>query len=87
MKLFFTPSNIFMFIKFFFSIYERILKAKELVREKVEADISELNFNEKIDLGIIDKDSLKINKCIFEDVFVKERYECILKAIFSTTTL
>ena len=31
-KLFYGPLNIYMFLVFFYSIYERILKAEELVR-------------------------------------------------------
>jgi histone deacetylase complex regulatory component SIN3 len=86
-KLFFAPTSIYMFLMFFFSIYERVLKARELVREKVKQDIAELNLNEKVELGIIDSGSGKVNQYIFEDVFVKERYECLLKAIYGLTTL
>ena len=31
-RLYFGPSNAFMFITFFYSIYERILKARQLVQ-------------------------------------------------------
>jgi hypothetical protein len=35
-KLYYGPSNLFMFLMLFYSVYERILKAKELVQSKVE---------------------------------------------------
>ena len=41
-SLIYGPSNMYLFISFFYSIYERILKAKDLVREKVALDIAEM---------------------------------------------
>ena len=35
-KLMYGPLNIFMFMTYFYSIYERVLKAKILVERKVE---------------------------------------------------
>ena len=76
-----------MIIKFFFGIYERVVKAKLLVREKVLCDLAELTEQEKIELNIVDADTGQLNRSIFEDLFITERYESLLKAIFMTTTL
>jgi hypothetical protein len=35
-RLLYGPTNIYMFMTFFYSVYERILKAQELVKLKVE---------------------------------------------------
>jgi hypothetical protein len=40
-KLYYGPSNAFMFITFFYSVYERILKAQQLVKSKVEQDFKD----------------------------------------------
>ena len=40
----------------------------------------------KIKYGIINKETGEIEKELFENVFVKERYEHLLKGIFATTT-
>lgn len=37
-QLYFGPANVFMFLTFFYSVYERVLKAQQLVRSKVEQD-------------------------------------------------
>ena len=47
-RLFFGPGNYFMFIKLFFAIYERILKAKDLIAEKIQQDLSEMNHADKV---------------------------------------
>ena len=40
-KLFYGPSNAFMFLLLFYSLYERVLKAQRLVKQKVEQDFKE----------------------------------------------
>ena len=40
------PLNIFMFMTYFYSIYERIVRAKQLVRNKVEQDFKD-DFSQK----------------------------------------
>ena len=34
-KLMYAPYNIFMFVKFFYAIYERVVMAKSLIKEKI----------------------------------------------------
>jgi hypothetical protein len=34
-QLIYGPSNMFLFMTFFYSIYERILKGKDLISEKI----------------------------------------------------
>ena len=46
--LFYGPGNYFMFIKLFFAIYERILKAKDLIAEKIQQDLAEMNHADKV---------------------------------------
>jgi len=76
-----------MFVKFFHAIYERVLKARELVREKVEHDVEEMSHQQKLELNIIDAETGLLNQNIFEEIFIKERYEFLLKAIFHASTL
>lgn len=45
-ELFYAPLNVYMFLTFFYSIYERVLKAEELVRAKVEQDFRD-DFSQK----------------------------------------
>ena len=40
-RLYYGPSNAFMFITFFYSVYERVLKARQLVKSKVEQDFKD----------------------------------------------
>lgn len=40
-KLMYAPLNVYMFIVYFYSIYERIIKAKELVKMKVVQDFED----------------------------------------------
>lgn len=73
-SLLYAPSNIFIFLTFFHSIYERVLKGKELIMEKIEQDITEMSID--------DQKMVSKNK----DMFFKERYEHLLKGIYATTT-
>ena len=41
-KLMYAPYNVFMFLKFFYALYERVVMAKQLVKEKVLQDLSEI---------------------------------------------
>ena len=84
--LFYGPSNIFMFLKFFYAIYERVLKAKDLILEKIHQDLSEMSHNEKVQAGISHPETGELNNEIVREVFLKERYEHLLKGIFATTT-
>jgi hypothetical protein len=83
--LFYGPSNIFMFIKFFFAIYERVLKARDLILEKINQDLSEMSSTEKVKAGIINPDTGALNQEVAQ-IFLDERYEHLLKGIFATTT-
>jgi hypothetical protein len=46
-KLLYAPYNIFMFFKFFYALYERIVMTKQLIREKVMQDLSEIPIQDK----------------------------------------
>ena len=85
-QLFYGPGYIFMFIKFFYAIYERVLKAKDLILEKIHQDLSEMSHNEKVQAGISDQETGELNNHIVHEIFFKERYEHLLKGIFATTT-
>jgi hypothetical protein len=37
-KLYFCPFNVYMFMTYFYSVYERVIMAQELVQRKVEQD-------------------------------------------------
>lgn len=45
-KLFYGSANVHMFLTFFYSVYERILKAQELVKSKVDQDFKD-DFSKK----------------------------------------
>ena len=66
--------NIFMFICYFYSIYERLLKAQDLVKAKVEQDFID-------DFSLKDW-SKKFDKKI-QNV-IDERFQYLVKAIVST---
>lgn len=57
-----------------------------MVIEKINQDLSEISKENKIKYGIINKETGEIDNELFENVFVKERYEHLLKGIFATTT-
>ena len=50
-RLYYCPFNVYAFLVYFYSVYERILKAKELVKEKIlkdfEEDFSKADFRHK----------------------------------------
>ena len=46
-SLLYAPSSVFMFIKFFYATYERVLKAQDLVREKINHDLAEMSAADK----------------------------------------
>jgi hypothetical protein len=73
-SLLYAPSNIYIFLTFFHSIYERIMMAKDLVREKINHDIAEMSTE--------DQNLVSSRK----ELFVTERYEHLLKGIYTTTT-
>jgi len=72
-----------MFIKFYYSIYERIVKAKDLIKEKLTQDLSEISFDEKKEMGIIE--GKKVKESIFT-TFATERFEYLLKGIYANFT-
>lgn len=72
--LLYAPSNIYVFLTFFHSIYERVLKAQDLIREKISQDIAEMSSQ--------DQEQVSEKK----EMFYKERYEHLLKGIYATTT-
>ena len=46
-NLLYAPQNVYMFIKFFYGIYERFLKAKDLIYEKLLQDLAEISLSDK----------------------------------------
>jgi hypothetical protein len=46
----YAPSNMFMFITLFYSLYERILKAKFLISQKIKQDMAEMDMTEDTSL-------------------------------------
>ena len=54
-SLYYCPFDVYAFIVYFYSVYERILKAQELIKEKIQKDFKEdfskadlrFKFNEK----------------------------------------
>lgn len=87
-QLLYAPSNVFIFLKLFYTLYERILIAQTMVREKINQDLAEMSVDDKIKYGLCPEDSLegKVDLDLLNDVFYKERYEYLLKGIFATTT-
>ena len=84
----YAPSNVFIFLKLFYSLYERVLYAQTLVREKIGQDLAEMSVHDKIKYGICAGDAQigEPNQDLLDEVFFKERYEYLLKGIFATTT-
>lgn len=87
-SLLYAPSNVFIFLKLFYSLYERVLYAQTLVREKINQDLAEMSLQDKIKFGICDEDSPngQPDQQLLNDIFYRERYEYLLKGIFATTT-
>lgn len=69
--------NIYMFICYFYSIYERLLKAQDLVKAKVEQDFID-------DFSLKDW-SQKFDKRIQN--IIDERFQYLVKAIVSSLNL
>ena len=44
----YAPSNLFMFITVFYSLYERIIKAKSLITQKIKQDMAEMEGADKV---------------------------------------
>lgn len=84
-KLLFTQYNVFMFLKFFHAIYERILKAKELIVEKVNLDLSEISLADKTAYQITDPGTCKPSAKHLE-AFASERLEYFVRGIFTLTS-
>lgn len=73
-KLYYGPLNVYMFMLYFSSIYERILKAQELVKSKVEQDFSDdFSRNEW---------SVKFQRKM--KPLIEERFQYLIKAILTT---
>lgn len=75
-KLYYGPSNAFMFLILFYSVYERILKAQSLVARKVEQDFKE-DFSKK-------QWSTKFEKK--KQHLIDERFQYLIKAILTAMT-
>ena len=73
-KLYYGPLNVFMFIKYFYSVYERVLKAQELVKSKVEQDFRD-DFSKK-------EWSSKFENTI--QSLIDERFQYLIKSILTT---
>mmetsp|Transcript_28671 Transcript_28671/g.43292 ORF Transcript_28671/g.43292 Transcript_28671/m.43292 type:complete len:145 (+) Transcript_28671:3777-4211(+) len=82
--LLYCPLNILMFLKYFYAVYERVMKAKDLIREKIQSDLADMSKEEKMALGIAAADGSPNQQTL--DLFFRERYEYLLKGIFATTT-
>lgn len=87
-SLFYAPPNVFIFLKLFYALYERVLYAQTLVKDKIKQDLAEMSVQDKIKYGIIKESSTteELDPAVVDDVFFKERYEHLLKGIFATTT-
>ena len=72
-KLYYGPSNAFMFITFFYSVYERILKAQQLVKSKVEQDFKD-DFSKR-------QWSVKFQSK--KQALIDERFQYLVKAIYT----
>ena len=61
--LYYCPFNVYAFFVYFYSVYERILKAKELIKEKIQKDFEEdfskadfrFKFNQKYTNKLVDE--------------------------------
>jgi len=63
-----------MFLTYFYSVYERILKAKALIRRKIITDFDN-DFSQK-------KWSIKFHNRI--DALVEERFQYFVRAVYTT---
>lgn len=45
-SLLYAPSNVYIFLTFFHAIYERIIMAQDLIKDKINHDISEMTPDE-----------------------------------------
>jgi hypothetical protein len=89
-KLFFSSQLYFVFFRQLYSLYERLIKAKQIIREKVEEDLTELHGlkeradefrREKFDLflsGVLC--AIKNNK----DSMDQNKYEDFTRALFGS---
>ena len=85
-NLLYAPQNVYLFIKFFYGIYERFLKAKDLIYEKLLQDLAEISLSDKQSAGICDTKTGEFLSGKLEELF-NERYEYLLKGIFLTTSM
>ena len=87
-SLFYAPPTVFIFLKLFYALYERVLYAQTLVKDKIKQDLAEMSVQDKIKYGIIKENSTteELDPALVHDIFFKERYEHLLKGIFATTT-
>lgn len=56
-QLLYAPSNVFIFLKLFYTLYERILIAQTMVKEKINQDLAEMSVDDKIKYGLCPEDS------------------------------
>lgn len=88
-----------MFLKFFYALYERVLKAKDLVIEKIIDDLVEMSPQERRQIGVSDQEIIevqqRIKKNLYEpdynsknrlDRYFIQKYEYLLKGIFACTS-
>lgn len=86
-SLLYAPSSVFMFIKFFYATYERVLQAQDLVREKINHDLAEMSAADKDAFNICEEKHISNdNQRRMHQLFFRERYEHLLKGIFATST-
>jgi len=73
-KLFYGPSNSYIFLTYFYSVYERLLKARFLIKKKIDQDFAN-DFSQC-------KWSIKFDKKV--EALVDERFQYFVRAVFTT---
>jgi histone deacetylase complex regulatory component SIN3 len=73
-KLYFGPTNMYMFLVYFYSIYERVVKAYELVDSKIQQDFHD-DFSKQ---GWASKYGNR------RQLLVEERFQYFIKAVYTT---
>lgn len=68
-RLLYAPNTIFMFMKFFYAIYERVLKAKDLIVEKILEDLLEMNPHQRSNIQITNDDILEFQNRIKNNIY------------------
>lgn len=75
-KLYFGPTNLYMFLMYFYSVYERVLKAYDLIEAKIDKDFRE-DFNKQ-------RWSRKFSDPKKRRILTEERFQYFIKAVYTT---